>query len=58
VPCFLKHGKGNGVGWLNPTVATTVITLWKKLYDTVDNNGQDNTTFQNGKMKIDFIFFS
>lgn len=55
LPWFLKRSKGNAVGWLNLIVATIVIILWKNLYDTVDNNGQDNSTFQIGKMKIDFF---
>lgn len=37
LPRFLKHSKGNAVGWLNLIVAATatVIILWQNLYDTV-----------------------
>lgn len=45
LPCFLKHSKGNALEWLNLIVATTMI-IWKNLYDTLYNNGQDNSTFQ------------
>lgn len=53
--CFLKGSKGKAVGWLNLIIATTVSILWKNLPDTVDNNGQDSSIFQIGKMNIDFF---